>query len=90
MNLLFSDRSVHARPVLLIQFFQSKIENSGRRAAHRMERAVRQEGAPFRGQLRHGARRRLLRTQLPRHELVSATPHPSLTHTTTIEAPRFT
>ena len=47
------------------------LRGEGCRAAHRVERAVREEGAPVRGDLRHRRRRRLLRAQLPRHALVS-------------------
>lgn len=37
-----------------------------------MERPVREKEARLRGHLRHGSRRRLLRTQLPRVPFVSA------------------
>lgn len=43
----------------------------GCRAAHRVERPVHQEGTPVRGHLRHRQGRRVLRAQLPRHQLVS-------------------
>lgn len=47
-------------------------KNKGCRSPHRVERPLRQEGAPVRGQLRRRKGRGLLRAQLPRHELVSA------------------